>query len=122
MKTDTPKTAPKTVIVERHHYVLDWYEIEKVELDLEHTIYEFNYRFGGDWYLEARKHDGNDWKAVEWPRGGSFRIQGACHALAALGDNVTKFSAISTQMGFHKALAELLDMAGKIRARQEQKA
>lgn len=116
------KPKPTTAIVERFRNVLDWYEVDKVELDLEKTVYELQYRFGPNWFLEARTLlvDGK-WLPVVWPGRDGFNVQSPAHALVALGDRVTKFSCISTGMHFHKALAELLDMAGKIRAQQEQK-
>jgi hypothetical protein len=111
---------PKTAIVEQHHYVLDWFEISKEELDLEHTVYEFNYRFGPDWYLEATRYDPKTekWEKVTWKRRDAFRMQDPGGALAALGDRVTKFSCISTGMQFYKALADIISRAETIKARQ----
>lgn len=113
------EVAPKTAIVERHRYVSDWFETDKVEMDLEHTTYEFQYRFGPDWYLEAKRYDPSTetWAAVEWPRGNSFNLSAPAFALAALGGRVTKFTCISAGMQFHKALAELLVRAEQIKSR-----
>jgi len=111
MSAPTKATA---VIVERHRYVADWFEIDRVELDLKDTVYEFNYRFGPDWYLEARRHDGKDWVGVDFQKGREtcFRIHSPVQALKDLGGNVTKFTAISSDMHFHEALAKLLAGAG----------
>jgi hypothetical protein len=107
-------TKANTVIVERHRYVADWLEIDKVELDLKDTVYEFNYRFGPDWYLESRRYDGKDWVDVDFQKGRerSFRIHNPAQALKDLGGNVTKFTTISSDMHFHEALSELLADAG----------
>ncbi|WP_445572106.1 hypothetical protein [Pseudomonas sp. E102] len=113
------EVAPKTVIVERHRYVSDWFETDKVEMDLEHTTYEFQYRFGPDWYLEAKRYDPSTdtWVSVEWSRGNSFNLSAPAYALAALGGRVTKFTCISAGMQFHKALAELLVRAKQMKSR-----
>ncbi len=115
-KVDKPKAA----IVERHHYVLDWFDITKEELDLEHTVYEFNYRFGPDWYLQATRYDQatEKWEPVVWPRGDSFRIQDAGGALAALGNRVTSFTAIQSNMKFVEALQKLFARAEYVKSRE----
>jgi hypothetical protein len=110
---------PKTAIVERHRYVLDWFQIDKVELDLEHTIYEFSYRFGPDWFLEAKTYTGGKWLDVLWDGRGGFNLSNPCAALVALRDQVTKFSCIGSEMQFHAALAKLLEQANKVRIQQE---
>lgn len=115
------KAKPKTATVDRFRHVLDWYEIDKVELDLEHTVYELQYRYGPNWFLEAKKWADGEWSDVVWPGTGGFNVQSPAHAVAALGDRIIKFSCISTGMNFHKALAEVLDMGAKIRAQQEHK-
>lgn len=114
------KTEQKIAIVERHRYVLDWFERDKIECDLEHTVYEFQYRFGPDWYLEARQYDKatESWSRVIWRRGDSFNLANPAEALAALGDRVTKFTCISTGMQFPKALADIISRAEAIKARQ----
>jgi hypothetical protein len=117
MSTEKPKTA----IVNRHDIVLDWFEVKPIELSLESASYEFQYRFGPGWYLEATHYTGEKWLPVVWPgRDRCFRICDPAEALVALGDRVTKFTCISTGMQFHKALAQLMERADKIRARQEQ--
>lgn len=108
---------PKTATVERHRYVLDWFERDQVELELKDTVYEFNYRFGPDWYLQAKRHDGDRWQDVKWDRG-DFNIADPAAALVALGDHVTTFTAITSDMQFHKALAKLLADAQRIKAGQ----
>lgn len=120
----TLEVAPKTVMVERHRYVSDWFDTEKIEMDLEHTTYEFQYRFGPDWYLEARRYDPSTetWQAVEWSRGNSFNLSAPAFALAALGGRVTKFTCISAGMQFHKALAELLVRAEQVKSREASQA
>jgi hypothetical protein len=112
-------SAPKTAIVERHRYVLDWFERDNVEMDLELTTYEFQYRYGPDWYLEARRYDPKTeaWAPVEWSRGNSFNLANPAAALSALGDRVTKFTCISAGMQFHKALAKVMAQADEISAR-----
>ena len=107
-------TKSTTVTVERHRYAMDWFEIDKVELDLKDTVYEFNYRFGPNWYLEAKRYDGKNWVDVDFQKGRetSFRINNPVQALKDLGGNVTKFTAISSGMHFHEALAKLLAGAG----------
>ena len=118
------EVVPKTAIVERHRYVSDWFETDKVEMDLEHTTYEFQYRFGPDWYLEAKRYDPitETWEAVEWSRGNSFNLSAPAHALAALGGRVTKFTCISAGMQFHKALAELLVRAEQTKSQADSQA
>lgn len=108
-----------TVTVERHRYVLDWFERDKIECDLENTVYEFQYRFGPDWYLEASKYDkaSESWNRVIWDRGDSFNLANPAEALAVLGDRVTKFTCISAGMKFHKALADIINRAEIIKAR-----
>jgi len=112
---------PTTAIVERHRYVLDWFERDKIELPLEKASYEFQYRFGPDWFLESRRYNEKTetWEDVIWPRLNSFNLANPAEALAALGDSVTKFTSISTGMRFNKALTELLERAEQIRKRQE---
>jgi len=116
--------APKTVMVERHRYVSDWFECDKIEMDMEHTTYEFQYRFGPDWYLEAKRYDPSTeiWAAVEWSRGNSFNLADPASALAALGGRVTKFTCISAGMQFHKALAELFARAEQVKSREASQA
>lgn len=111
---------PSKVIVERHRYVLDWYEIDKVEFDIEKTHFEFNYRFGADWYLQAKQYDGEKWVAMSFQNGREtdFRLSNPGAALAALGKSVTAFSAITTGMEFHKALADIMNRASAINSRE----
>lgn len=116
--------AQLTAIVERHRYVSDWFETEKIEMDMEHTTYEFQYRFGPDWYLEAKRYDPSTETsvAVEWSRGNSFNLSAPASALAALGGRVTKFTCISAGMQFHKALSELLVRAEQVKSRESSQA
>ena len=116
-----PMTKPKTATVERHRYVLDWFERDKIELDLEHSHYKFSYRFGPDWFLEGRRlnEETGEWEEIVWPRGGSFNIANPGEALAALGDRVTEFTCISTGMQFQRAMSDLLSRASTIRDRQQ---
>lgn len=109
--------TPKTTMVERHRYVLDWFERDNVEMDLVHTTYEIQYRYGPDWYLEARRYDPKteEWAPVEWSRGNSFNLANPAAAIAALGDRITKFTCISAGMQFQKALAALLARAEQIK-------
>lgn len=114
-------TKPKTATVERHRYVLDWFERDKIKLDLENSHYEFNYRFGPDWFLEGRRYNEKtrEWEEIVWPRGGSFNLANPSEALAVLGDRVTKFTCISTGMQFHRAMGDLLTRSAAIRERQQ---
>lgn len=113
------RAKENTVTVERHRYVLDWFEREKIECDLENTVYEFQYRFGPSWYLEARQYDkeSESWTQVSWSRGNSFNLANPAEALAALGDRVTNFTCISAGMQFHKALVDIINSAEIIKAR-----
>uniref|UniRef100_A0AAU6W2A7 Uncharacterized protein n=1 Tax=Pseudomonas phage Touem01 TaxID=3138548 RepID=A0AAU6W2A7_9VIRU len=110
-------TRPTTALVQRHTYVADWFEIKDVELDLINTNYTLSYRFGPSWFLEAQRHDGQNWIDVQWPgRERCFRLQDPAAAIVALGDRITNFACISTGMKFNSALAKVLARAEDIKA------
>lgn len=57
----------KKVVIDRHRFVLDWFEIDRVEIEIKRDqFFEFNYRFGGDWYLAQHDHDGKEYVRKNW--------------------------------------------------------
>lgn len=104
-----------TVIVERFRYVSDWFEIDKVGIDLSKPSYfEFDYRLGS-WYLEqyVQQEDRSEpWKPVFWPKGYAFMLQDPAAALVVLGDRVRSLhSSNSYGRAFLKELHEILAQA-----------
>ena len=109
------RAKTKSVSVERFRYVLDWYEIDKVEIDLSKPCYfEFDYRCGS-WYLEQYVQQDDHfapWKAVYLPKGNAFNMQSPGDALAVLGEHVrTLKSSNSYGAEFLKDLAQILARA-----------
>ncbi|MNE83178.1 hypothetical protein D3C80_1799710 [compost metagenome] len=111
----------KTAIVEQHHYVLDWYEITKEELDLTRSLYTFDHRGGDDWYLLGKRLVGDEWKEIRWPRRGYFNLSHPARALADLDNRVVGFSTNSSG-SFQKALAKLMERAEHLRAEDKRRA
>lgn len=108
----------EAVTIERHRYVLDWFERDQMQIELKRDqFFVFEYRFGGDWYLAQYDHDGKEYVRKDWGRD-DFNMPNAAKALVTLGDRVTKFTAISTNMGFSKALGQLLKRADEMRNQQ----
>lgn len=107
------------IMVERHRYILDWYEIDKIEVPDAKVYYQFEYRFGPNWYLARHDYDEKTkkWNRHVWGRD-DFRLNNPAQALVDLGEKVTGFTAISTGMGLSKATGELLRRAEEIRSRR----
>lgn len=109
------------VTIERHRYVLDWFERDQIQIELtQNQYFVFEYRFGGDWYLAQYDHDGKEYVRKCWGRD-DFNMPNAAKALVDLGERVMKFTAISTNMGFSAALSKLLKRADAIREAERAK-
>jgi len=99
------------VSISRHKYVLDWFDIETVEIDIKKDqFFEFQYRFGGDWYLIKHDHNGKKYVRHDWGRD-DFRLNNPQEALSSLGEKVAMFTSLTTCMGFNKALRKLIGAA-----------
>ena len=108
------RQIPRKATVKRHRYVLDWFEVDNVEIELtlnQHFVFE--YRFDDSWYLIQYDHDGKEYVRKYWGSS-DFRLDCPAESLATLGDKVTSFRAISTNMGFETALVRLLTRAGEL--------
>ncbi len=106
-----------TTTVERTNDVWDWFGSSKRELPLHGVIYEFQYRFTCTWWLEGQRYDDdvNRWVPTIYT---GFQLTKPAEALAALGENVVRFTAVNHR-NYHQALAKLLADAETIKKRQE---
>ncbi len=80
-----------TVKIKRFHFVLDWYDIDDVEIDLDKFVFfEMQFRCGS-WYLLHYVYEDKKFRqAYEY----DFELFRPKQALKTLGKKVNKFSAL----------------------------
>jgi hypothetical protein len=78
--------------VKEHRYVLDWFDIRDVEIDLDaFAFFELQLRTGQDWYLMHYVMEPDSCRAKNVYKH-DFRCSNPSEAVNALGDNLKRFS------------------------------
>lgn len=96
------------ITIQKHEYVLDWFEITDVVVDMDKFAFlEMQYNCG-DWYLIHYKK--YDYENHRYPYSHEVRLAYPKRALKALGEHVIQFSFVYKEQkeDFYRELINLV--------------